>query len=281
MTLSIFNYSNYREFLKAYYDAQKEKNPNFSYRYFTKRAGLGSQTTLFLIMQGKRNLTKDSIPKFCKGLGLNQAEQQYFDILVSFNQAKDIESRRYYLEMMNNLRKARPGATLTPDQYEYISRWYYPVIRELVAFPTFQDNPQWIVGELGQRITLKQAKEAVDTLQKLNLIARNENGKLVQTDVNLLTEDDIANIGAYNFHQTMLSMAKEVLATTEGHEREFSGVTIAVSDRQYKEIRRRVREFEDSVLRYVADQQEVPESVFQLNFQLFSVTNGRKKHEAA
>lgn len=279
MDLNIFGYSDYREFLRDYYDHSKKTNKNFSYRYFAHKAGFSSSNFLYLIIEGKRNITKDCVPKFSKVIGLNKKEQQYFDALISFNQAKNSEAKRYYLELLHNLRKDKTGTLLNDEQYEYISNWHYPVIREMVTLPHFEEKLSWIRKQLGDRVTRKQVREALDTLIRLGLLGRDDKGRLVQTDTHLITEDEVTHAAAYTFHQQMLSMAKDVLAKTNGDKREISGVTMAISEKQFKEIKRRIQEFEDSILKYLSDDPDVPEEVFQLNMQLFSVMNngnGRK-----
>ena len=68
---NIFEYADYREYLKDYYEHSKDTKDNFSYRYFAQKAGFASSNFLYLIIHGKRNLTKDYIPNFGKALGLS------------------------------------------------------------------------------------------------------------------------------------------------------------------------------------------------------------------
>ena len=275
MELNIFKYSNYREFLKAFYTAEKEVNEKFSYRYFAQKAGFTSSNFLYLIITGKRNLSKDFIPKFSKALGLNKKEQQYFETLVSFNQAKTPEAKRYYMELLNLFSKDKTGKILKEEEYEYFSNWYYPVIREMVLLPHFEKNPKWIKKQLNNHVTIKQVNDALDTLMRLGLIKRDDTGRMVQADTHLITEDDVMHTAAYSFHQQVLSLAKHVLANTPGDKREISGITMALSKKQFQEIRRKVRDFEDHILKYLTDNPDVPNSVFQCNIQLFSVSEDK------
>lgn len=275
MDKSIFKYSDYREFLRDFYNHSKETNPNFSYRYFARKADLSSPNYLHMVINGERNLTKNITPKFSKAIGLNRKEQQYLDALVSFTHSKNNEAKRYYLELLQNLRKDKTGTLLTEEQYEYISNWYYPVIRELVSLPYFKESPQWIKKMLMCKVKIRQVKEALETLIRLGLITRDEKGRLIQTDTHVVTEEEVNHTAIYKFHQQMLSLAKEVLAKGNGNDDlEISGVTMAVSKKQFYEVRRRIVEFEDSILRYLTDNPDVPESVFQMNIQLFKTVNG-------
>ena len=53
---NIYNFSDYRDFLKDRYRQLKEADPVFSFRHFSKQAGFGSPNYLKLVMDGKRNL---------------------------------------------------------------------------------------------------------------------------------------------------------------------------------------------------------------------------------
>lgn len=258
--------------MKDFYKHEKTSNPNFSHRYFVKKAGFSSPVQLYRVTEGKRNLTRESMQKFAQGLSLGKKEQQYFEILVSFNQAKSPEAKRYYLELLNNMRKEKIGTPLDEGKFEYLSKWFYPAIRELVYLPDFSDNPDWIKRRLKNRVTIKEIKEAIETLLRLELIKKDEAGKYVQVDKNIITDDGIAHEAAYIFHQQILSIAKETLASTYEHERQFSGILTAMSQKQFVELKKMVREFEDTVIRFLNDNPDVPDSVYYLNTTFFSLT---------
>jgi uncharacterized protein (TIGR02147 family) len=210
-------------------------------------------------------------------MGLNKKETRFLEALAAFNQAEDAETKRHYLEILHGLKKERVGALLTKDQFVCISNWYHSVIIELVNLPHFSEDPEWIKKELGGRIGIREIKDAINNLLRLGLLKRNEAGRLVQSENALVTEDDVRHTAAYVFHQQMLSLAKEVLAASHSSTREIAGMTIAVSEKQFKEIKSMMRDFEDSIVRYMSDNPDLPRAVVQLNMQLFHVTGDVKE----
>ena len=50
-------------------------------------------------------------------MGLNKKESQFFEMLVSFDQAKTSEVKNYYLEMVKNFRGGERGKLLSDGQY--------------------------------------------------------------------------------------------------------------------------------------------------------------------
>ena len=58
---SVYEYFDYRRFLKDRFDDLKKKNPRFSIRLFNRLAGAKSTSFLKNVMEGKRNLADNGI----------------------------------------------------------------------------------------------------------------------------------------------------------------------------------------------------------------------------
>ena len=61
MILDIFEYTDYRKYLKDYYETKKKKNKSFSYQQFANNAGFKTKTFLFNVIQGGKPVSKKSI----------------------------------------------------------------------------------------------------------------------------------------------------------------------------------------------------------------------------
>src|SRR5689334_10233731 len=85
--VSVYAFLDYREYLRAYYQAAKRVRPSFSFRLFSRLAGLRSPNFLKLVIDGQRNLGADSTARFAQALELNGADAEFFSDLVAFSQA--------------------------------------------------------------------------------------------------------------------------------------------------------------------------------------------------
>ena len=85
---SVYQYRNYRKYLRDFYHEKKRSNPYYSFRVFSMRAGFRAPNVLKLVMDGERNLTRNSVEKFIKGLSLCDGEARCFENLVLCNQGK-------------------------------------------------------------------------------------------------------------------------------------------------------------------------------------------------
>lgn len=82
----VYEYRDYREYLRDFYHFKKRTNPYYSYRLFSMKAGFKAPNLLKLVMDGQRNLTRQSVVKFAKALRLDECETECFRSMVSRNQ---------------------------------------------------------------------------------------------------------------------------------------------------------------------------------------------------
>ena len=129
--VNLLEYQNYREYLKDYYNEQKRTKKYFSYRYFAQKADINASAFLYYVIEGKRNLTKKSIIKISTAIGHTKEEAEYFENLVFFNQAQTIAEKSMYYTKIVEHRKTVDIKIVGEDQYEFYSKWYHSVIREL------------------------------------------------------------------------------------------------------------------------------------------------------
>lgn len=276
--IDIYAFTNFREFLRDYYNACKAAAPEkFSHRYVSAQAGFATSNFLYLVMQGKRNLGHASILKLAKVMRLKKRESLFFESLVQFNQAKDAKGKEFAFQRMLAFKEYRQAQQLEPAQYDYFAKWYYPVIREMVHLSEFRESPQWIAKRLQPSISVTEADEALRKLVDLGLLRRNEDGKLQQTDQNIATDEEIASTALLAFHQSMIEHGKESLSRP-ADEREVSALTLSLSRNQFEQVRGKLRELHRDVQAMIADNGHEPvETICQLNFQLFDLVGKQRR----
>ena len=103
---SIFEYMDYREFLRDYYRWKKVLSPSFSYTVFAKKAGFGSKSFLPHVINGIRDLSRDSIFQIGEALGLDAKAMSYFEDLVGFNQSKALKQKAHFFSRLASHKNA-------------------------------------------------------------------------------------------------------------------------------------------------------------------------------
>lgn len=268
----LFHYLDYRHFLKDYYRGQKEeKGSRFSFRSFSRAAGLRSPNFLKLVMEGKRNLGPDGIQSFIKALRLGKEESAYFENLVHFNQSATDDERNEWYRRLSTSKKYREIREIEKDYFVYFSHWYYAAIRELVLLPDFKEDPDWVARRLSPPVTVREAKGGLELLQKMGFLKRDKSGRLVQSERNIATAREVQSLAISNFHRQMIQKASESIERTPPLKRDISSLTLALSEEKFREAKRRIQEFRRE-LNVLLSEEGKTDSVYQINFQIFNLS---------
>jgi uncharacterized protein (TIGR02147 family) len=267
----IFEYLDYRHYLRDFYTSEKAKSPAFSHRAFSRRAGLRSSNYLSLVMKGERDLSSEMAPRFAKACRLAKSEADFFCDLVAYGQAKSTAEKQRWHERLARFRKFRDAHRLLGEQTAYHAHWYMPALRELVALPSFREDPRWIASTLEPPITEKQAAEALDTLERLGLLVRDGCGKLAQAQAVVTTGPGPLGHQIFVYHHGMIDLAKRALDHLPREERDISSLTLCVAEACLPVLKERLRAFRGELLQ-LAELEPARERVVQLNFQMFPLS---------
>ena len=108
---SILSYSDYRNYLRDFYEKQKLEVSGYSYKKFSELAGIKSPNYLKLVIDGQRNLTIKNIHDFASVLKLSPQDLQFFEALVLYNQAETSKTKSYYKKRMKEIKGLLKGET--------------------------------------------------------------------------------------------------------------------------------------------------------------------------
>ncbi len=269
--MTLFEYLDYRQYLKDWFEAAKQTRAGMSYRLFSTRAGLKSTNFIMLVMQGKRNLSDKAAKKVATALTLGREEAEFFRYLVLFNQAEAHDDKALYYEQMLQFRQYRKHRPIGREEYEYCSQWYHAVIRELVLDPDFDGKPVWLAKRLGNRISREEAAESLKLLQKLNFVRRSKSGRWQQQDTTLTAGAKVVSLELFNYHLSMMALAPQLLEQLPGERRDMSAVTMGVAPGRLPELKKRIQKFRKSLLKFAAADEQ-PEEVVQVNIYMFPLT---------
>lgn len=272
---SIFEYADFRAYLKDFYQFAKAEKKTFSYRFFARLAGCKSSATLKRVMDGSRNLSEKGIEGFCKALRLNREEADFFKQLVQLNQAKTSLEKAVFTREILRSRTYRKFHPLKESQFHYYTKWYFIVIREMANLPQFQEDPEWIARHVLPAITPKQAEDAIKELLKLGLLTRDSQGRLTQANTVLITPDEVTAAVVADYHRESMRKAAESIDLVQRENRDISAVTFRVSKETAKRIKEKIQKFRRDIADE-ASKESSPEEIYQLNLQLFPLTQVTK-----
>jgi uncharacterized protein (TIGR02147 family) len=266
---SIFEYLEYRDFLKDHYEYNKQKYPFFSYRYISRKTGLDASFYVKVI-QKQLHITQRAIKPLADFLKLSKKETEYFECLFKFNRAKNIETSKIYFEKLLEMREPKIH-TLDSAKYEFFNKWYYIAIKELLNYYKFKGDYKELATKLNPAISVSEAKHAIELLEKLDLIKRDEKGYYRLTEQFITTGESWNSIAIENFQKQVIALAGESISRIPKKHRETSTITVSISKKCFESIKERLKEFRKELLE-MARQDENPEAVYHINFQIFPLT---------
>jgi uncharacterized protein (TIGR02147 family) len=270
--INIFEYQNYRLYLKDYYSEQKNAKKYFSYRYFSRKAGINASAFLYYVIEGKRNLTKNSIDKISGTIGMSREEGEYFENLVFFNQAKTVVEKTMYYARIVECRRSLDIKTIDRDQYEFYSKWYHSVIREIAAMVDFRDDHAMLGSYLVPRISAKEAQGSVALLERLGLLERDENGLYHRTDAVVGVKPEGQDVFIIEkFQLEMLELSRKSFDAIPRADRMSASTTFGISRATFDLFKMKTREFRKELLE-IAKIDNEPDRVYQFTFNLFPTT---------
>ncbi len=272
----IEHYDNYRQFLRDYFEDRKKRFPFFSNRYFCNKAGIKSPSLYQEIVDGKRNLTRNTLPAFIKGLGLTDKDAAFFTALVHLNQSKTQEEKQLYFSQLKQLRRKVDLKVIPADHFEYYSHWYNPALRELACTIDWGEDYELLARSVEPPIKKKQAKESIDLLLRLGFITRGESGTYHQSSPAITTGQHISSQGVRNLNRQFSELGTRALEAFPPTKRYISSMTLGVSEDSYRKIVQEVEEFKDRIRRIVDDDKHT-DRIYNCNIHLFPLSKEQKK----
>jgi uncharacterized protein (TIGR02147 family) len=204
-----------------------KRNPQFSLRAFARMVDV-SPAVLSRILSGKRKLTFNLATRIADALVLGPVER---DTLYSFF----LNSPETKSEEQQVQKK------LSIDCFNAMKEWYHYGITQLLYMESFKEDSKWIAKMLS--ITELEAKMAVERLLRLEILDRDENGKLYRTAAHLSTTTDIASAGIRHFQKQILEKSIESLEKDDVLERDITSITIAINEDRLAEAKLEIKRF--------------------------------------
>lgn len=270
--MNIFDYTDYRKYLRDYYENRKAVDRSFTVRYIAENVGFKSASFFCQLMSGRSNMSPELANKFSEFIGFNKKESDYFETLVSYNQAKNHPQKKKLFEKLIGFKQSKIR-TIDSDLYEFYDKWYYNAIRELLFFYPFSGNFQDLAKILNPSISPAEAQKAVALLDQWGLIKKEASGRYVRSDNQSITTGmEAQSFYINNYQHAVLDLAKEALDRFPRDERSLSTLTISLSPGGYNKIESEIHLFRRRML-IIAEEDSRENRVYQMNIQLFPMTN--------
>jgi len=253
LPLRLFEYTDYRAFLKDALQALKEKDPKFSQRWVLRRLGMRSSGWLADLLAGRRKLARPRVEAFAQILSLSAREELYFQTLVDYNQARNLPERNRCHEKLLTFHEI-PKDLVDPDRFEYFRHWWIPAIREHLLLEPYRGDPGKLARRLRPNITPEQAESAMALLERLGMVKRYASGELRPSVEHVKKQGQFsAPVHYHRYIKAQIELGMGAMESIPKEERDISAVTLTLSEDGFstlkdelKELRRRMVQLSES-----------------------------------
>jgi len=224
------------------------------------------------ILNGRRRLRPELAEEIAKSLGLTERERTELLSLVEAELGPSHRTRERARNVLDGMRTPDPGPSSEEAiRHDVIRKWYVGAVLELARCEDFVPEPSWIAAVLRPRISLEEARSAMDCLRRHRLL--DEEYRPVD-DAMIATEKEIPDgaetlLAGEHYEQT-LNMAKGALRTVRPSDRLYLGATVALSESDYQNLREYLVDLVGPAL--CGASKELPNRVYQFTLSLFPVS---------
>jgi uncharacterized protein (TIGR02147 family) len=264
-------YTDFRLFLKDYYKEQKNRFPHFSYRFFCNKAGLKSPSHFLEIIEGRRKLTSKMLDAFIKGMALTESDARYFTALVGFNQSRNNTEKQQFLLQMRGLKRKVNQALVPVDHYDYYSKWYNVIIRELACLFDWGEDYSLLAKSVVPPIRKNEARESINFLLRAGFLEKREDGRYYQSDPALTSGPEVCSLGIRDYNRFMAGRVQDAIEEFPTTERDIQTLTVGISGDGYRMIKQETQEFLSRLVRIVDDDKNA-DRVYNINVHCFPLS---------
>lgn len=274
---SLFDHDDYRKFLQEYFDEQKRLKSVFSHRFFASKAGFSSSSYCLNVIRGRFNLTLKSIDKLAEAMEFSAVQKQYFTALVNYNQAQRPEERDLAWSQILQIRHQLEFTHITHKQQDYFSKWYYPVLRELVVHLDWNGDYMKLARFLDPAISTEEARTAVKNLEDWDLVRRLPSGRYEITSL-MLDATKVPPIFLRQIRREYIQHAIGSIESKKKEERFSAFTTLSMTEESYIYAVDVLEEARKKIMKRVAGDKDV-DKVYEMMIVLYPMSKSIEKGE--
>jgi uncharacterized protein (TIGR02147 family) len=258
MSLSVFDFDDYRAYLVAQIDSRPSKGRGFRSQLAEQ---IGCQRAFITqVLRGDVHFNLEHGEAVANVLGLTQEETEFFVLLILYARAGTKRLRDLFLSQIKKVREKRASiksrfnmndALSAEDKSTYYSSWQYGAIRVLLTIPEFQSRSKI---EARLKISPGRLSKLLEFLTSRGLVVEKD-GKLQTTEKHMFIGDDFGLVVKHNVNWRM--RAVQALEEEKKQNLHFSSVN-SLSRKDAEELQKRMRDFIEEVAKKI---QPSPEEV--------------------
>ncbi|OUR97186.1 hypothetical protein A9Q84_12735 [Halobacteriovorax marinus] len=267
---NIFNYSDYREFLRDFNEMKKRVNPSWSFGLWARELGLNSISSITMIINGQRHAGKKIQKSLIDFFKFNTKEAYYFEELVKIaKSSKDNPSLTILLLDQNSeLKEMREQNTAQVDLF---FNWKAHCVKELTQLKDFFPSGTWIETRTNGLIKKDEGKKLLDLLISEGFLEKTffEGKEVIQPSSTIVPTKEVTKEAAHSYHKALMENSAKAIEKDKDL-RSLHATTLSLLTSDLAKAKDIIREFQINFSEQI--EQSPGDEVYQLNIQLFPLT---------
>ena len=272
--MKVYNFNTFKDFFNFYLSQRSTNTVGKKSKTLNELAlemGYNSPATISMIATGERLPSKQFLQKLFIHWKVPSLERQRIALQIELEKLK--LKGKTNLDLLDKYSKITPYHKINLNQHKIISDWYILVLKVLISTEQFNENPQWIYKKLRKKVSLSQINKAIELLIENKIIYRDEATQKLKVNYKKTeTTHDVPSEAIRSHHRGMMNTAIEAIEEQDLLQRQYNAVTLQFD-------KSKIAEAKETVLQFVKEfnekfQNEKSNDLYQLNVQLFELTNG-------
>jgi uncharacterized protein (TIGR02147 family) len=260
--MDIYQYDDFRLFLKEMYHQKMIEEPKYSYRKFAAAAGFTNPGYLNDVIKGFKNLSANAAEQMGQAFDLKPHETEFLKLLAAYGQARTAEKKadcyRKVLARRNRSRFTRLNPTLT----KYYQDYQYGLVRGAIEVLDFRGDYESLATFLDPPIAVATVKKLLRDLCEWGLVEQGPDGRYQTTPAVVEPSTNLMGM-ARQINGDWLIQAREALNRLPKDKRHVSTMVLNISEELGMEIDGMIEAFRDAVFKKVESDSR-PRKIVQL-----------------
>lgn len=272
--MKIYQYLDYRKYLRDTIEERKKEQSGFSFRYVALK--LGCNAGFFnKVINGHRNLSQEHTLKLQSILKMDKQEGRYFEHLVQYNQGKTQLEKERHFEELQSFAGSEPYK-VSKSQYAMYSSWYHAILRDLLNVVTIYDiseeSAKILSKTLWPSIDEAEILQALQVLYDVGVIHHDYKGRIRPVNKLVTSGAEIPQVVVNKVLRQFFELGVQSLDRFTRTDRLCSSVSVSVNKNGLDKISEIIAQCRKDILATAASNRNSIDRVYHMNFQLFPVT---------
>jgi uncharacterized protein (TIGR02147 family) len=260
---NIFEYIDFKKFLKDWRDAEKKRNPGLTHEYLSAKLGQKNRAYFSDLEKGRRTVGPGVLERLIKLMDLDSDEGKYFRAIVGYGQPSTYEEREFWFEQAVQLNNT-PKKFVDKKTYTFYKKWYHTTIRAYLETCNFKNQYVEASRKLYGRVSPKEVQEAIENLISLGLAAPNSDGYIKPTDKVLSTGDVVKDELLRQYQVSNHDILRSILEKDEPGTHDSTQLTVSVSREGIERIVKRIKQLRSEIISIAHKDEKKADRVYKI-----------------